>query len=191
MSAHQVVEPTTRRTDCPSTVLIAFEDLLAKWSKRLATSTDLLTFADSDVQHAVDIIRRNQPRIVVFDQMFASTSKGAAVVHDLYSDPRLAQTDIRLLEAERSTSPGTHGPENGLALANLTKPPARRPLRQARRVKIPTGVEVLVDGAPATLVDISTSGAQVVSSTILKPNQRVRVMVTTDGAAKRSAANVV
>ena len=123
--------------------------------------------------------------------MFASTSKGAAVVHDLCSHQRLAQTNIRLLEAERSTSLGTHGPKTGLALANLAKPLARRPLRQAPRVKILAGVEVLVDGAPATLVDMSTSGAQVVSLTILKPNQRVRVVVTTDGVAKRSAANVV
>ena len=38
---------------------------------------------------------------------------------------------------------------------------------------------------------MSTSGAQVVSLTILKPNQRVRVVVTTDGTANRSAANVV
>ena len=186
-----MVEPTTGRTDWPSTVLIASEDLLAKWSEHLTTPTDLLAFADSDVQHAVDIIRCNQPRIVVFDQMFASTSKGAAVVHDLCSDPSLAQTDIRLLEAERSTSLGTHWPKTGLALANLAKSLARRPLRQAKRVKIPAGVEVLVDGAPATLVDMATSGAQVVSLTILKPNQRVRVVVTTDGTANRSAANVV
>ena len=191
MSAHQLAEPTTRRIDCPSTVFIASEDLLAQWSERPETPTDLLAFADKDVQHAVDIIRRNQPQIVVFDQTFASTSAGAAVVDDLCSDPRLARTDIRLLEAARSASLGTHGPTTGLALANLAKPLGRRPLRQASRVKMPAGTDVLVDGAPAILVDISTSGAQVVSSTILKPNQRVRLVVTTNGTAGRSAASVI
>ena len=104
---------------------------------------------------------------------------------------RLARTDIRLLEAARSASLGTHGPTTGLALANLAKPLGRRPLRQASRVKMPAGADVLVDGAPAILVDISTSGAQVVSSTILKPNQRVRLVVTTNGTAGRSAASVI
>jgi hypothetical protein len=36
-------------------------------------------------------------------------------------------------------------------------------------------IEVLIDGNPATLVDLSVTGAQVVSVTILKPNQRVRM----------------
>ena len=190
MSAHPVVEPT-RRIACPSTVFIAPEDLLAKWSERPETPTDLLAFADKDVQHAVDIIRRDQPRVVVFDQLFASTSEGAAIVDDLCSDPRLARTDIRLLEAAHSASLGTHGPTTGLALANLATKLARRPLRQASRVKMPAGSDILVDGAPAILVDISTSGAQVVSSTILKPNQRVRIVVTTNGTAGRSAGSVV
>jgi len=36
-------------------------------------------------------------------------------------------------------------------------------------------VDVLVDGNIATLVDLSVVGAQVISATILKPNQRVRM----------------
>jgi hypothetical protein len=37
------------------------------------------------------------------------------------------------------------------------------------------GMELLVDGSPATLVDLSTGGAQVMSASSLKPNQRVRL----------------
>ena len=40
-----------------------------------------------------------------------------------------------------------------------------------------------VDGNPAALVDLSTVGAQVVSPTVLKPNQRVRVSFG-DGKAR-------
>ena len=36
-------------------------------------------------------------------------------------------------------------------------------------------MDVLVDGNPAVLVDISTVGAQVISKVVLKPNQRVRM----------------
>jgi hypothetical protein len=41
------------------------------------------------------------------------------------------------------------------------------------------GTEILVDGSPATLVDLSLVGAQIISSSILKPNQRLRLMFKT------------
>jgi hypothetical protein len=53
----------------------------------------------------------------------------------------------------------------------------QRGTRRAPRVRIVDGVEVLVDGNTATLVDLSTVGAQIVSPTILKPNQRVRMSI--------------
>ena len=37
------------------------------------------------------------------------------------------------------------------------------------------GVELLVDGFSATLIDLSVDGAQVVSTMSLKPHQRVRL----------------
>jgi len=37
------------------------------------------------------------------------------------------------------------------------------------------GIEVTIDGNPASLINLSVVGAQVVSPTILKPNQRVRM----------------
>jgi hypothetical protein len=37
------------------------------------------------------------------------------------------------------------------------------------------GIEVTIDGKPAALINLSVVGAQVVSPTILKPNQRVRM----------------
>ena len=42
------------------------------------------------------------------------------------------------------------------------------------------GLEIMVDGNSATLVDLSTVGAQVISTAALKPNQRVRLAFTDD-----------
>ena len=58
-----------------------------------------------------------------------------------------------------------------------------RGTRRAPRIRIKDGVEVAVDGNPAALVDLSTVGAQVVSPTVLKPNQRVRVTIGEGKAA--------
>ena len=59
----------------------------------------------------------------------------------------------------------------------------QRGTRRAPRFRIAAKVEIQVDGHPATLVDLSTVGAQVVSVGALKPNQRVRI---TMGDAKAS-----
>jgi hypothetical protein len=56
----------------------------------------------------------------------------------------------------------------------------QRGTRRAPRFRIVDGVEVTIDGNVAVLLDLSVVGAQVVSPTILKPNQRVR-MAMTDG----------
>ena len=57
--------------------------------------------------------------------------------------------------------------------------------RRAARFRIRQGVEIQLDGNPANLVDLSVMGAQVISATILRPNQRVRISVPTDDFVMR------
>jgi hypothetical protein len=49
--------------------------------------------------------------------------------------------------------------------------------RQAQRVRINSGVEVLVDGIGAALIDVSAVGVQIVSPTTLHPNRVVRIQL--------------
>jgi PilZ domain len=60
-----------------------------------------------------------------------------------------------------------------------------RGTRRAPRFRIREGVEIQLDGNPAMLIDLSVMGAQVVSATILRPNQRVRISVPTDDFVMR------
>jgi hypothetical protein len=48
----------------------------------------------------------------------------------------------------------------------------------------------VIDGNTAAVIDLSTIGAQVVSPTILKPNQRVRVSLGDDNGSVRFNAAV-
>ena len=62
---------------------------------------------------------------------------------------------------------------------------ATRPLdwhgtRRATRYRVRSGVEIQVDGNPANVVDLSSVGVQVLSTTILRPNQKVRVSIPND-----------
>src|SRR5688572_7685631 len=75
------------------------------------------------------------------------------------------------------------------ATAVSTEPPPR-PLdwhgtRRAPRHRIRGGVEIQLDGNPVQVIDLSQVGAQVLSQTILRPNQRVRVSMPNDDFVMR------
>src|SRR5438105_2164099 len=72
-----------------------------------------------------------------------------------------------------------------VATAAPAQPLDKTGTRRAPRFKITGQVEVLLDGNAAVLVDLSTCGAQVVSPTILKPKQRVRMALTDDAGTLR------
>jgi hypothetical protein len=60
----------------------------------------------------------------------------------------------------------------------------------ARHDSIRDGVECLIDGNPAMLVDLSAIGAQVISQVVLRPNQRVRMTMADEGGVVRFNAAV-
>jgi hypothetical protein len=62
--------------------------------------------------------------------------------------------------------------------------------RRVPRIRMRRGIDVQVDGATASLIDLSTMGAQVVSTTVLKPRQRVRVVLAVDPYLIRAAGTV-
>jgi len=66
-------------------------------------------------------------------------------------------------------------PEGGVDSEPVTLPVVPPNTRRAPRVIINRDVEVMIDGTPAALVNISVVGAQVTSSVSLRPNQRVRM----------------
>ena len=117
---------------------------------------------------------------------FASTSRGSALINRIKADPSLSECEIRIVshdnEPPRSSSRQTQAAVEA-AVAVVEAPPtaaAKGPLdqrgtRRAPRFTIVDGVEVSIDGNPARLQDLSLVGAMVVSPTILRPNQRVRM----------------
>ena len=81
-------------------------------------------------------------------------------------------------------SPASVTTETGRALLDPTG------TRRAPRYKMAHRVEVMVDGNPATLLDLSTCGAQVISPTILRPNQRVRMAMNDETGIVRFNATI-
>lgn len=118
-------------------------------------------------------------------------------------DPRISSGDARISSGGAHISSGDPHIGSGGAHTSSSSPVAQaapapaaaapldqRGTRRAPRTRVAAGVEVLVDGSGASLVDISAIGAQVVSSTVLKPNQRLRMMLPDPSRMVRLSAVV-
>ena len=168
-----------------STVLIAAPEHLQALKER-DEFIDAQVFSDAEALRALEVITRKRPDVVALERGFASTTRGAALINRIKADPKLATCEIRVVAPDSGYSrtpaaaaTSTDGAAVAVAAAPAVAPAPldQRGTRRAPRVRIVDGVEVLVDGNTATLVDLSTVGAQIVSPTILKPNQRVRMSI--------------
>jgi hypothetical protein len=75
--------------------------------------------------------------------------------------------------------------------AKTDDPSTPSPERQARRVKIKKNVNVTIDGAPSALVDLSTTGAQVLSPRAVRPDHSVQLMLPDGNGGLSCQARVV
>ena len=188
-----------------SIVLIAEPDQLDALKAR-PDYTDAQAFTDAETPAALEAIITGRPDIVAIERLFAKKSRGAALINRIKADTSLETVEIRIVSADSGASkPSGRGGSRGQGrrartartsggtAAAVAAPPAaldQKGTRRAQRFKIIEGIEVLIDGNPAMLVDLSTVGAQVVSGTLLKPNQRVRLSFVDGAKPVRFSAGV-
>jgi hypothetical protein len=154
---------------------------------------EIQTFTDGEALEALDHIIRTKPALVAMHDEFSTSSRGTALINRIKDDPSLASCEVRVITRDSEMSRITVKRGQGGAAVALDEPaPAldQRGTRRAARVRVKDGVEVTVDGNPAALVDLSAVGAQVISPTVLKPNQRVRVIMGEGKAAVRCSGAI-
>lgn len=184
-------------TEC--TVVIAPPDLMAPLCERLRTLPgELVACPDNDVPRAIETVIERRPARVALERLFAATSRGAALLTRLKADPALIDVEIRIVSHDSDYSRisvrrplGTGSDASTVAVAAPAPALDQRGTRRAPRLPIIDGVEVLVDGNQARLIDLSTVGAQVLSSAVLKPNQRVRISMVDERVTLRAQALIV
>ena len=182
--------------------------------ERLADDGELLNFPDTEPIQALQAIIEHRPSLIVLERLFAATPRGAALINRIKNDPQLGHAEVRVMshsgDYAKVVSKGSGAPppdrtptsEGGGGVATVAPheaPPAPgasgRPLewhgtRRAPRHRIRHGVEIQLDGNPARVVDLSQVGAQVISGTILRPNQKVRVSIPNDDFVMRFRGSV-
>ena len=196
-------------------VVIAASNLMPGLCARLAEEGELLTFADTEPMQAVQAILERRPRLIVLERLFAATPRGTALINRIRTDPQMG-AEVRVMshtgDYTRQVSPSrsVESESSGdganvlvgedyaaVPVASGPVPEAAaerqfdwRGTRRAVRHRFRPGVQIQLDGNPVAIVDMSSVGAQVVSATILRPNQRLRVSVATDKFVMRFRAAV-
>ena len=188
------------------TVLIAAPEHLAAL-KNHSSFAGAQVFPDADALKALEAITRDKPKLIVLERTFASTSRGAALIKRIKADPSLVSCEIKVVANDGSPASGKKKKGDGaeaapaaateaaVKAAAAAPAPAKAPLdqrgtRRAPRFNVVGGIEVLIDGKPATLINLSVVGAQVISATILRPNQRVRMVLPDSDRQLRFAAGI-
>jgi hypothetical protein len=201
-------------------VVIAASNLMPSLRERLADDGELVVFPDTEPIQALQAILEHRPSLIVLERLFAATPRGAALINRIKNDPQLGHAEVRVMshsgDYRRVVSKPSGAPpppadavaaesgsaNEGAALvaetpaaAAVAAEPPPRPLdwhgtRRAARHRIRQGVEIQLDGNPAQVVDLSQVGAQVVSQTILRPNQKVRVSVPNDDFVMRFRGSI-
>ena len=180
-------------------VVIAATNLMPLLRDRLASEGDLLTFADTEPIQALQAILEHRPPLIVLERLFAATPRGAALINRIKTDPHLGNAEVRVMshtgdysrQVAKPTFVAAASPKDGSpgAPAPAVAEPARaldwHGTRRAPRHPVRAGVEIQIDGNPASVVDLSVVGAQVLSSTILRPNQKVRVSIPNEDFVMR------
>jgi hypothetical protein len=169
----------------PDTVIVAAPEYLPALQEQDEFG-DALAFSDADALRALEAITRDRPKVIALERQFAVTSRGVALIKRIKADPKLRKCEIRVVSHEGESEEVQQPASPEAAPVKLDQ----RGTRRAARVKIVEGVEVLIDGSPATLIDLSVVGAQVISLTILRPNQRVRMTLPDEERPIRCVAGV-
>jgi len=171
-----------------STVLIASPEHLNALKDR-ADLAEAQAFSDAEALRALDVITRQRPSVVALERLFAATSRGTALINRIKADPALSGCEIRIVTHDGPAAAAA-GPPPAMEAAAAPAPLDQRGTRRAPRTRVTGAVEVLIDGNPVALVDVSVIGAQVISPSILRPNQRIRVTLPDAGRPIRVSAGV-
>ena len=180
-------------------LIIAAQNLMPALRERIETEGEVLAFADTEPIQALQAILEQRPTLIVLERLFAATPRGAALINRIKSDPQLGASEVRVMShtgdyTRQVVKPTTATPPPAVhpaASATATAPQASGSpaatadaprldftgTRRAPRFRVRAGVELQLDGNPAAVIDLSTVGAQVISPTVLRPNQKVRITI--------------
>ena len=172
----------------PSVIVIGRAEHEVALRKRLGSEPSVALFSDADALKAFDAVDAHPPKILALDRTFAFTARGAALVARLKHDQRMGAIDLRVLTDDETNSPmiletkalGLEG-----AVLKTSHPLDYCGTRRAPRFPVTDAAAVVVNGENGTLVNLSSTGAQVLVRMRLRPSEPLRLaLVDADAEVK-------
>ncbi len=80
-----------------ATVLIGSSEHLPSLKEQTQAAGEVAAFADTEALRALDVIMRQRPGVVALERLFASTSRGAALINRIKADPSLTKCEIKIV----------------------------------------------------------------------------------------------
>jgi hypothetical protein len=160
-------------------VVIASVPMVSIVRAQYQSELNTRVFSEADFLSALDAIISEAPKIIALDPDFAATARGAALVARVKADPRLQDAEIRVLihgTYDASLSAPIEAESSGPSA--VFQPLDYCGTRRAARYPMKPVVEARINGAPGQLVNLSTTGAQVVTQIRMRPTERVRLALT-------------
>ena len=188
--------PVSESTSETAVVLIAPADDVPSLKSEPAFERVILVFPDTESLRALEAIAQHRPSLVVLDRGFVGSSRGAAIINRIRTDPALSHSKIRVLgQTSEYVKLVSRRVEKGLsvisAIPGEALPDDYRGTRVAARIELAAGLDIRLDGERAHLVDLSHTGAQIQVPSSLRPGQRVRVSLADDERTLRLLGLVV
>lgn len=161
----------------PSDLVVVVADPLRLRAIRLSSHFRgrVLYFTDSNLASAFESIRAHEPGIVALEGQFAHSPQGLAFAQRLQkTGPSGLELDlITFTNGAWSVSPLSPRPVVVAVPAINTRRVPRFPVVNAAALRI--------EGQSTNLIDMSVMGAQVLSTPVLRPNQKIRVTLPDEG----------
>ncbi len=169
------------------TVLVADPGRMPALRDGLRLDGRVLRFMSTNLTTAFDSIRANNPGIVAVDAAFAETAPGRAFLDRIaaLAIPASGVRLVRQIDGRWTTTPLVADALQAMsASVGLTRGDTRR----TPRFLVKDPVQAVVESSTANLIDLSALGAQVVSEPVLRPNQKIKVLLPDDDATLRVSA---
>jgi hypothetical protein len=178
----------------PSVVVIARNEHEVALRKRLGVEPSVALFSDAESLKALDAVVSHPPKILALDRNFAFTARGASLVARLKAEPRFGGIDLRVLAEDETSAPAIleqRGMGLETAVLKTSHPLDYCGTRRAPRFTVyDDDASVVVNGQKGKLVNISSTGAQVIVSARLRPEEPLRLSLVDAGAEVKVRAVV-
>lgn len=174
------------------TVVVADESRMAAIRSGLAISGRVVCFPTNKVAAAWESIQLNHPKLIAVEALFGETPQGRTFMERVEgleirgsaiqlivrgngnwaTTPYIGQSPA--VEATTRNAAGTDGAMPIIQTA-IAVPKASANTRRAQRFQVLDPLTAIVEGADVAVVNLSVIGAQVVTQSILRPAQTVKI----------------